>query len=99
MTLIASQKVQAKLLAKHRVTMEEVCEALSDRPDYVVIDDREDHASDPPTYWFIAETNRGRRLKIVYIARGDDIFLRTAYPPDKVEIDLFTDMANEPDAE
>ncbi len=99
MALIASQKVKTKLAAKHGVTMEEVYEAWSDRPDYVCTDEREDHASDPPTYWFIAETNRGRRLKIVYIERDDNIYLRTAYPPDGIEVELFADMANEPDAE
>jgi uncharacterized DUF497 family protein len=97
MALIASQKIQAKLSSKHQVTLEEVEEAFADRPDYVVIDDREDHATDPPTYWFIAQTNSGRLLKVCYIDRGTDIYLRTAYPPDATEIKLFEDMANEPD--
>lgn len=89
MALIVSQKIKAKLATKHKVTLDEVREAFADRPDYVVIDEREDHASDPPTYWFIASTDGGRLLKVVYIQRGHDVYLRTAYTANQDEVDHF----------
>jgi uncharacterized DUF497 family protein len=89
MALIVSNKIKAKLLLKHQVTVEEVIQAFADRPDYVVEDEREDHKSDPPTVWFVASTDRGRMLKVAYIQRGDDIYLRTAHPAKEAHIRLF----------
>lgn len=94
MALIVSSKITAKLAAKHNVTVDEVKEALADRPDYALIDDREEHASDPPTEWFIAYTCAGRRLKVVYVYRNGDFYLRTADLPNQQEIDLFESQAD-----
>lgn len=89
MALYVSKKVEAKLAAKHRVSIEEVKEAFADRPEYVVLDEREEHASDPPTVWFIAATFHGRLLKVVYVEREGNVHLRTAYAPSRKEIELF----------
>jgi uncharacterized DUF497 family protein len=89
MPLIVSSKIRDKLAAKHQVTVDEVRQAFADRPDYVVLDEREEHASDPPTVWFVASTDSGRLLKVVYVQRGADIYLRTAYPANAEEVRLF----------
>lgn len=89
MALIVSDKTKAKLRLKHQVTLDEVMQAFADRPDYVVEDDREDHKSDPPTYWFVASTDSGRMLKVVYVQRGGDFHLRTAFPASAAQIHLF----------
>lgn len=91
MKLRMSAKTRAKLAAKHGVSEDEVLEAFADRPGYVVIDERADHASDPPTFWFIASTNSGRILKVCYVQRGEDVYLRTAYPANATEIAVFND--------
>lgn len=45
-----------------------------------MIDDREEHATDPPTRWFVAETDRGRRLKVIFVWYEDGrIHLKSAY--------------------
>ena len=91
MALVVSPKIRDKLASKHQVSVDEVRQAFADRPDYVVLDEREEHASDPPTVWFLACTDSGRLLKVVYVQRGSDIYLRTAYPPNPDEVRLFAE--------
>jgi uncharacterized DUF497 family protein len=91
MALIVSTKIRDKLATKHQVTVDEVRQAFADRPGYVVLDEREEHATDPPTVWFVASTDSGRLLKVVYVQRGTDIYLRTAYPANSEEVRLFTE--------
>lgn len=80
MSLIISPKIAAKLSSKERpVSKQEVVEVFANRSGAYLTDDREEHASDPPTLWFVAETDSGRRLKVMFIARDGDIYLRSAY--------------------
>jgi len=53
------------------------------------MDTREEHASDPPTLWFITETYWGRKLKVVFIQKGEDIHVRTAYEPNEAELRIY----------
>ncbi|MDO5073156.1 MAG: hypothetical protein Q4D63_02010 [Neisseria animaloris] len=89
--LRASEKIKIKLQQRHSVTLEEVEECISnlDSSDQLFEDTREEHLTDPPTLWFIGETNMGRKLKVVLIPRDDGIILKTAYPPNQVEINLY----------
>jgi uncharacterized DUF497 family protein len=93
MALVVSAKIEAKLRLKHGITLDEVMQAFADRPDYVLEDEREEHKSDPPTWWFIASTDSGKLLKVVYIERDADVHLRTAYPANKTEIAIFRNAA------
>ena len=56
-------------------------------------DTREKNQTIPPTLWFIAETNRGRRLKICFVPGGpgnpDGPVLKTAYEPNPVEEGIY----------
>lgn len=55
----------------------------------MLIDDREDHRRNPPTLWFIAETNKGRLLKIVFQNRDANCHIITAYEPNQDEIRIY----------
>lgn len=91
MALIISPKVLAKLANKQPPVMRnEVEQCFANRTGLYLIDNREDHESDPPTRWFIAETFYGRKLKIVFILRGVDIHLRTAYVPNTDELEIYS---------
>lgn len=80
MSLIISPKILAKLAAKTPpVTQEEIVQCFANRKRLFLIDNREAHQSDPPTRWFIAETDFGRKLKIAFIPRGKDIYIRSAF--------------------
>lgn len=89
MALIISQKILDKLASKHNVKQEEVAQCFANRHGEFLLDAREDHASDPPTLWFISETDYGRKLKVGFIKKGKDIYLRSAFSPNEKEIRIY----------
>lgn len=80
--LIISDAILSKLRAKHNVERREVEQCFQNVCGAYLTDDREEHRSDPPTLWFIAPTNRGRKLKVAFVFRDGKIYLRTAYEPE-----------------
>lgn len=90
MPLVISTKVLAKLAAKKPpVTRDEIEECFATRTGVYLLDEREEHASDPPTRWFISETYYGRKLKVVFILKGDDVVIRSAFVPNADEIRIY----------
>ena len=89
MALIISQKILDKLASKHNVKQEEVAQCFANRNGEFLSDTRENHASDPPTLWFISETDYGRKLKVVFIKKDKDIYLRSAFAPNEKEIRIY----------
>jgi hypothetical protein len=99
LAIYISPKIRAKLESKHGVTEEEVRQCFANMPDgYEFIRDvREKHQTNPPTFFFLADTNRRRKLKICFMAvkvktpdgEKTRIDIKTAYPPDQVEIDNY----------
>lgn len=87
--LIISDAILTKLRDKHRVDRREVEQAFGNKCGIFLIDDREDHQSDPPTLWFVAPTNKGRLLKVAFIFRDGKIFLRTAYDADMTSQSIY----------
>ncbi|PLR33020.1 ADP-ribosyl-(dinitrogen reductase) hydrolase [Chimaeribacter californicus] len=82
-----------KLLQKHGVSEKEVHECFLNRDGHYLKDTREKNQTLPPTLWFIAETNSGRKLKICFVPRGpgnpSGPVLKTAYEPNRVEEDIY----------
>lgn len=93
MALRCSSAVKQKLAEKHGVSLEEVQQCFANREGGLLEDTREDHKTDPPTQWFIAETDYGRRLKVVFILKHGDILLKTAYSPNQKEEAIYTKYA------
>ena len=89
--LIISHQIYLKLISKHglKEPEREIIEAFSNMTGGTLIDTREEHASDPPTEWFIAETNQGKMLKVCFIAKQGNIYIRTAYQPNSDEIRIY----------
>ena len=86
MKLLISPKVLEKLANKKPpVTKEEIKQCFANRTGIYLLDEREEHASHPPTRWFIAETDFGRELKIAFIPTGNVLIIRTAYDPNPEE--------------
>lgn len=91
MSFDVSPSVRLKLSDKHNVNLEEVEECFSNREGGFIEDDREEHKTDPATQWFIAETDRLRLLKVVFVQFPDGtIQLKTAYAPNKIEREIYT---------
>lgn len=88
--LITSEKILTKLGEKKPpVTRSEVVQCFQNKSGNSLLDTREKHASNPPTMWFVAPTNAGRLLKIVYILKEGKVFLRSAYDPNADELYIY----------
>jgi uncharacterized DUF497 family protein len=77
-----TDRVLRKLRERHGVEREEVGECFLNRTGKFYGDSREDNKTDPPTYWFVAETDKGRLLKVVFVRYPDRYQIKSAYPPD-----------------
>lgn len=93
MTIIISQKILEKLKNKHSVSETDVHQCFANRTGCYLFDPREEHASNPPTEWFISETDYGVKLKIVFIFRDGKVYLRTAFRPNENEISIYNQKA------
>ena len=87
--LVATPSSEAKLKAKHGVTIAEVRQCFLNKNGRLLTDNRALVKTNPPTLWFIADTNKARALKVVYIQIGLQVHLKTAYEPNDVEIAIY----------
>lgn len=86
MKVIASLNVQRKLKLKHNVALEEVYECFENRTRGFLEDMRSEHATTPPTMWFVAQTNSERTLKVVFMEHPNQVYeIKTAYEPNAEE--------------
>ena len=90
LNLKISADVLYKLEHKHYVTREEIEQCIANRTGKLLQDTREKHKTNPPTLWFLAYTNKLRLLKIVYIQIGNMVELKSAFSPNKTEIDIYS---------
>jgi len=104
MALWYSEDVRKKLAEKHKVSEDEVRQCFENSLDGNYIKDtREEHLTDPPTHWFISETNRLRVLKVVFVARKiktesgyeTRVEIKTAYPPSPTEIEIYNRLGRQ----
>lgn len=102
MNLYISAKVRKKLREKHNINEDEITQCFSSREKGYLEDTREDHKSDPPTLWFVSETDYGRSLKVVFIlkeavdedgAKTKVVNIRTAYEANADEIRIYQKYA------
>jgi uncharacterized DUF497 family protein len=88
-SIIISSRINVKLDSKHTVEKEEIEQCFDNRCGFNLIDDREEHRTDPPTLWFIAQTRTGRLLKIVFIYKDGNCHVKSAYEPNEIEIEIY----------
>lgn len=89
LNLRISHAVLVKLKDKHGVERQEVEQCFQNRTGKLLMDTREQHKTHPPTLWFLARSNRGRLLKIVYIQKSGVVHLRSAFEPNDTEIGIY----------
>lgn len=88
--LIISPLVQQKLISKHGgITPEQIHECFANREKGFLIDTREEHKTEPPTQWFIGETDYGVKIKVVFIHKENNIIIKTAYKPNEIELKIY----------
>ncbi len=86
MSIVISPQIRDKLALKHNVTPEDIDQCFANRNGNYIEDSRIEHASESITYWFIAETHYGRRLKVVFISENGNTYIRTAFEPTQATI-------------
>jgi uncharacterized DUF497 family protein len=83
-----------KLAKKHQVSSDEVLECFFNRTRGLLEDTRVNHKTNPPTFWFIAETDHGRLLKVVFIKLASGNYeIKTAYQPNQTEVNIYEKYA------
>jgi hypothetical protein len=92
MELQISPTVLKKLITKHSVTPSEIYQCFQDCQNGFLEDRRAMHKTDPPTQWFIAKTDHGRRLKICFIVRNGLVHIKTAYEPNREEVRIYNSI-------
>lgn len=90
--LSISGAVENKLKNKHQVERREVEHCFENRLGRLLEDTRARHKTQPPTLWFLAKTNQGRVLKVVYIQSGTMIDLKSAFEPNTAELMLYAKL-------
>lgn len=89
-----SQRIVQKLAQKHQVTADEIEECFFNRVKGFLTDTRINHLTNPKTQWFIAETDKGRALKIIFIELINNTYeIKTAYAPNLTEIKIYEKFA------
>ncbi|MBB4844678.1 hypothetical protein HNP55_003222 [Paucibacter oligotrophus] len=90
-----SPEVRQKLKVKHGVTEVQIMQCFANREGRYLIDDREEHKTNPVTRWFIAQTDYGIILKVcfVYDPATKIIDIKTAFRPSQQAIDLYNKKA------
>lgn len=92
--LIISEGIAKKLQEKHGgITRREIEQCFENCEGEHLVDQREDHKTDPATKWFVAPTNSGRILKVCFIFDEGKVFLKTAYEPNSDEIRIYAKYA------
>lgn len=91
MKYVVAPLIKTKINGRHRVEEREIIECFSNVELGFLVDTREDNATDPPTRWFIAETDRGRELKVCFIhfSESKEVHIKTAYEPNKKQKQLY----------
>jgi len=92
MRLVITERVLDKLAKKHNVTRAEVAQCFANKVGKLLDDDREEHKTNPPTHWFIAETDAGRELKVIFVIEDSVVFLKSAFDPDETERRMYAEF-------
>ena len=89
-----SKSIVVKLKSKHGVIIDEVFECFLNRTKGLLEDTRVNHKTNPPTLWFISETDHARRLKVVFIQLANGEYeVKTAYEPNDMEVKIYEQYA------
>lgn len=89
MAVQITTKILKKLQEQHGVTRKEVVECFHNQGRSALKDTREDHQTDPATFWIISETNHCRVLKLIFMVSPEgDVILKSAYEPEPRAVEI-----------
>ncbi|MGK5059028.1 ADP-ribosyl-(dinitrogen reductase) hydrolase [Janthinobacterium sp. LB2P49] len=87
--LIISTAIRVKLDVKHNVSENEIQQCFFNQEGISIEDDREDHRTDPATWWFISQTNQCRTLKVIFVLKDGNIHIKSAYDAGAKDIAIY----------
>ena len=96
LNLLVSSATLIKLRDRHKVSRREIEQCFENLDGGYLLDDREEHRTDPPTLWFVANTNTGRNLKVVFIFLDGNIHIKSAYEPAPAVVAMYQRKARQP---
>jgi hypothetical protein len=96
--LIFHPNITKKLADKHGVSEDEVRQCFANLEGEYVKEIRPEHQTEPPSHWFVSPTNKGRLLKVVFVAQKVEgpngtkvtrVDIKTAFPPSAADLALY----------
>lgn len=93
--VVISPQIKDKLDLKHDVKVGEVHECFFNVEGPYLEDTEEDHQTDPASYWFIAPTNRGRLLKVIFVLRDEKLYLKSAFDANAKSKRIYAERSNQ----
>lgn len=91
--LIISPDTEEKLIKKHGLRRLDVEQCFRNRDRSYILETRQEHKTEPPTEWFIAENDSGMLIKVVCIFDDGLIHLKSAFFPNDEEISIYNTMS------
>lgn len=89
MKFVFTPRIEKKLKDQHSVSVEEVEQCFWNRIGDLLEEHRDGHKTDPPSLWFISETDRRRKLKVIFVQEGNKVFIKSAYEPSKETLFIY----------
>ncbi|MGD8174806.1 hypothetical protein [Marinimicrobium sp. ARAG 43.8] len=86
--------IQSKLKVKHNVKCSEVLECFANVSKGFLTDNRETHKTNPPTQWFVEQTDNGRWLFIAFMYIDETVVIKTAYDADETKKRLYSKLVS-----
>ena len=95
MKLEIHSRIRQKLSQKHKVSEDEIVQCFANREKGFLMDTRENHRTEPPTRWFVAQTDFGRKLKVVFVQDASTrvVTIKTTYEANAKEIEIYDKYA------
>lgn len=89
--LIVSRKVKEKIENRHELLIREICEAFANKEGAFLRDAREDPDKMPFSQWFVAQTDKGKLIKVAFILDDENrkVIIKTAYEPNEEEVRIY----------
>lgn len=89
-----SESIERKLKVKHNVLVSEVHECFANVQRGFLEDTREDHKTDPPTYWFVEETDKARWLFVAFMMIDREIKIKTVFDADEQRKRIYMNLTS-----
>ncbi len=92
--IVISPAILEKLENKHRVSRREIEQCFENIEGDYVEDTREEHKTDPATFWFVSPTNQNRKLKVIFVFNNGNIYIKSAFDAKQSHIVMYEPFRN-----